>query len=531
MSEITDNIGHNLAALAWDSHQASPGPDLGLHQAVAAGDIGSVYYALMGGQQVDSVLRGLQPIHIAASQDDPAVVEMLLQSGADINARSRAPRSLPDEDRTDEPSKARASGQNQRGMKSWSGRVLPKEMALSTISSPLYCTAGLYSMETSNSSMSKEQRSSNPDIHNADRAGSACCEYGGATPLHFAVANGRLECADVLIRSGASLDIADSYGNTPESIAVARGDSVVAVMLQRGRESLASLLSLDFSETSGLASLVAYPYDPTTSCYASLAASSGKCATMVLQLPSPDPSILCHADSSPTTLQSLPCASASAMPPVVTAPVSGRSAKGRRQEVWHPVPRKGAPARRHTAGEAESSARHAYVSPSPTALSWLKAKHRGTSPIGIRSLSASTGQHRRPGRSASASGRLVNREGGDDPHRAVAASPLPASFVRNTANIINYRHTGAAALYGSRRLDKGGRRARFTADAITGESEHLGGGCSVGRSDSASSRRERSYTDSVVEKAWRSYLEYEDGDTAHEFAAGDASVEDDSLRP
>ncbi|KAJ2746391.1 hypothetical protein GGI20_001387 [Coemansia sp. BCRC 34301] len=458
----------------------------------------------MGGQPIDSVLRGLQPIHIAASQSDPAVVEMLVQSGADINARSLSP-PLHDEDRAYEIGSARTGGQSQRGIKSWSGRGLPKETALGNISSPLSCTAGLYSMETTHG-----------ENRGAARAGSACCEYGGATPLHFAVANGRLGCADVLIRSGASLDVADSYGNTPQDIAVARGDTVIATMLQQGRESLASVLSLDTSESSGLASLVAYPYDPVVSGYASLAEPLSKCATTVPQLPSPCSSILCQADRSPTPLQPLLCAST--MPSPVTMPVPGRLEKGRRQAAWHSAPRKGVPARRHTTGEVESSARYAYVSPSPTTLSWLKAKHRGTSPIGIRSLSASAGQHRRPGRSASASGRLVNKDSGDDPCRAVAA-----------ANILNPGYTGTAVLYDSRRIDRYGRRARLAA--ATGESEYLGGGCTVGRSDSASSRRERSYTDSVLEKAWRSYLEHDDGGTAHAFAVGDASVEDDSLQP
>ncbi|KAJ2339326.1 hypothetical protein GGH92_006773 [Coemansia sp. RSA 2673] len=535
---------HMSHTLALESLLVSTGPDFGLHHAVAAGDVGSIYYALMGGQPVDSVLHGLQPIHIAASQDDPAVVEMLLQSGADINARSRSARStsphrlpleLMDEDRTDELGKAKANGRSQRGTKGWSGRTHPKDAVFSNISGPLNCTAGLYSMDAANISV-PEDHSASLVGHDADRDGS---EYGGATPLHFAVANGRLECAEILIRSGASLNIADYYGNTPEAIALARGDSVIAAMLQRGRESLTSSLSLAISETSGLASLVAYPYDPTTSCYSNLAAPSEKLAHLVLQLPSPNPSVLCHTDLSPTAAESLPIAgpcspevasAAVSMPSPIAAPSSSRSAKGRRQEVWHSASRIGVPARRHTAGEAESTARYAYVSPSPTALSWLKAKHRDTSPIGIRSLSASTDQHRRLGRSASASGRLVNKENGE------ADSLPPAGFMRHTAN---YADAGHARLYDSRRVGGYGRRARFAANAVAVglpmyESENFGGGngCALSRSDSASSRRERSYTDSVVEKAWRSYLEYDDGsDTAHDFAAGDASVEDGGLRP
>ncbi|KAJ2892481.1 hypothetical protein IWW38_003206 [Coemansia aciculifera] len=214
------------------------------------------------------------------------------------------------------------------------------------------------------------------------------------------------------------------------------------------------------------------------------------------------------------------------MPSATATPVSGRSAaKGRRQEAWHSAPKRGVPSRRHTAGEAESSARHAYVSPSPTAFSWLKSKHRGTSPIGIRSLSASTGQHSRTGRSASASGRLVNRDN-------AATNLLPTGFAPRLACTRDPCHTGAAGYYGRQRIDRYGRRARFAETAAAGESAgHLGGDCMVSRSDSASSRRERSYTDSVLEKAWRSYLEHDGGDTAHDFAAGDAPMEDGSPRP
>ncbi|KAJ2335938.1 hypothetical protein GGH91_005369, partial [Coemansia sp. RSA 2671] len=207
----------------------------------------------------------------------PAVVEMLLQSGADINARSHSLQSIGHsqaeflgEDRTDEPSKAKAGGRTQRGAKGWSGRAYPKESVLSNISSPLNCTAGLYSMEVANTGAPVEH-STSLGGHGTDRAGGTCSEYGGATPLHFAVANGRLECADILIRSGANLDIADYYGNTPEALALARSDSIIAAMLQRGRESTASSLSLGFSETSGLASLVAYPYDPAPGASATLA--------------------------------------------------------------------------------------------------------------------------------------------------------------------------------------------------------------------------------------------------------------------
>ncbi|KAJ1999276.1 hypothetical protein GGI04_004073 [Coemansia thaxteri] len=387
------NKGHAARQGLVPSHtqsggSACVGPDLGLHHAVAMGDIGSIYYALMSGQTVDSVVHGLQAIHVAASRDDVAIIEMLLQSGADVNARSHLVQS------------ARRDQAEERAAKSRGGRVRAKEGTLSRrISGPTNCTAGLYSMEAANSLANDEARG-----RGRDDADGASSEYGGATPLHYAVANGRAGCVGALMSHGARVDISDSFGNTPQAIAAARGDSIIAAMLEQRREG------------------------------------------SVGGLPSPDQSVE-RLGRGPT----------------------GAAQRGR------------VPARRHTAGEVEAGARYAYVAAPSCEHRRLKAKHRGTSPIGLRALSPSTWLSNRPGRSASASGWLVGcRE--DD------------GVARHTAD------------------DVQGRRPRFGAAA--GED----------------ARRERSYTDSAAEKVWRSFLECDGGssDAAHDFCG---CADDGAVRP
>ena len=65
---------------------APPVTNLGLHTAAASGDYGLVKYALTNGQPINSVLHGVLPIHVACSGGDEQVVNLLIDSGADVNA-------------------------------------------------------------------------------------------------------------------------------------------------------------------------------------------------------------------------------------------------------------------------------------------------------------------------------------------------------------------------------------------------------------------------------------------------------------
>lgn len=82
-------------------------PDFQLHSAASKGNLGErlpvyddhsrrsqklypslalVHYALKSGQPVNSVLEGLLPLHVASSYGSEAVVNRLIEAGADVNA-------------------------------------------------------------------------------------------------------------------------------------------------------------------------------------------------------------------------------------------------------------------------------------------------------------------------------------------------------------------------------------------------------------------------------------------------------------
>ncbi|KAJ1938061.1 hypothetical protein EC988_007705, partial [Linderina pennispora] len=137
-----------------------PAVDLGLHNAVARGDIGSISYALLGGQAIDSVERGLQAIHVAAAQSDTMVVEFLLQNGASIDAKTTV------------YTRQRVAVPELRSRGSIS---LIRELGTSAISSPMSFTSGLNAME------GHGPLQVTPGMETAMETW-----YCGATPLHFA---------------------------------------------------------------------------------------------------------------------------------------------------------------------------------------------------------------------------------------------------------------------------------------------------------------------------------------------------------
>ncbi|RKP23215.1 hypothetical protein SYNPS1DRAFT_18968, partial [Syncephalis pseudoplumigaleata] len=84
----------NTAGVQSAGHKQSgivPLRNLGLHQGAATGNIGLVKFALDLGQPVNSVLNGVLPIHVACCSGSVPTVQMLLDHGADVNAR-RYPR-------------------------------------------------------------------------------------------------------------------------------------------------------------------------------------------------------------------------------------------------------------------------------------------------------------------------------------------------------------------------------------------------------------------------------------------------------
>ncbi|KAJ2160211.1 hypothetical protein GGF46_002420 [Coemansia sp. RSA 552] len=387
-------------------------PDLGLHGAVARGDVGSICYALLGGQPIDSLRDGLQPIHVAASQADPAIVEILVQNGADVNAQTTPLAELMTPVCMARPDRSKLARKHQRGMRSRSSFSFLKYSGVGPISAPTGFTTGLHSMQAA--------RSATGDRATCDQYR----EYHGATPLHYAVAGARLACVDALLRSGARVDVPDSYGNTAASIAAVCGRADVTAMV--GRQ------------------LLSKPMSPR--------------APGIHMLPSPDPSDQGPGEPSPAlTAYTLdlsdetPLASARSSR-TRSEPPPPPPAEARRLE---PSPR--APVRRRTAGEADAELRYTGSAGNgqPAGSSWL------------------SGQNTAPARRRSVEGSELQR---------------PA-----------------------------------TTGCCLGALEYVDGR-RVSRNTSSGSRRERSYTDSVIERAWRRYLKHGDEqscENAHKLAAND----------
>ncbi|KAJ2347653.1 hypothetical protein IWW50_001020 [Coemansia erecta] len=513
----------------------APEPDLGLHAAASRGDIGSICYALLGGQPIDSLRDGLQPIHIAAMQDDPAVIEILLQNGADANARTMP---LPEDRPADALQRAERKlprKLHQRGIRSRSSFSFLKYSGVGPISAPIGFTTGLHSMQAARSMV--DDVATGYACHSPPELSDLYREYHSATPLHFAVAGANLACIEALLHSGACADAADSYGNTPASVAVVGGNpDVAALVCHQGPDPITYAMSRPFISAPNT---YQHALDPAAQQHVSLGmyglvpllgdSGHAECEApaadprMQQQLPSPNPSDRSMAGTSPT---------ATALSHDQPGPTLDYALTSPRMHTALPPLRPGsvqmdkspAPARRHTAGEADE-----YLHYSPTPMSpagdWVKVKHRDASPIGMRSLSVSHSERRRSAdsrmASASASGKAaevrVQPPAEDDCGRDYEMVHVPVALRRPAT-------TGAGPCDAPEtETEPRPARRKPLLDAINSGFHRLS------RNVSGSSRRERSYTDSVIERAWRSYVEHGDEkarESAEKMAADDAASGD-----
>ncbi|ORX95278.1 hypothetical protein K493DRAFT_260645, partial [Basidiobolus meristosporus CBS 931.73] len=62
--------------------------NLGLHSGAVTGNLGLVKFALDHGQAINSVIKGILPIHAACCSGNVIVVEYLIHRGADVNIPS-----------------------------------------------------------------------------------------------------------------------------------------------------------------------------------------------------------------------------------------------------------------------------------------------------------------------------------------------------------------------------------------------------------------------------------------------------------
>ncbi|KAJ2600952.1 hypothetical protein EV177_007060 [Coemansia sp. RSA 1804] len=422
---------------------------------------------------------------MAAIHGDAAIVEFLIHNGADANALTVA--SLPSVSTSCTRGKPtdKGSTRHQRNAKSRGSLSLLKAAATdsSAISSPMGTVPGLHSMQDA-SAVSCDSPSFALSSACASCVSDPDCtdDYCGATPLHFAVANGHSACADVLLSCGARTDVADSYGNTPETLAVACACGDMLDVFEHWRQFDAESDELWLKTV------------------ATMAAKKGLGSP--LQLPSPDPSVVCFAESPRASEPDKLVDDEQARP--VDAELSrhriSRSATG-------PLPSQNVSGTGSTAEPCQANDHHSILPRRHTAGETTTAQHQPLAP-------ASQGMDRNwqcvfPSTHHSSSApESLERE------RSGFYQTAPKNVVRLSASA------------STRRRPAPGRIAcipqRHCISEITSYSPSM------------SSRRERSYTDSVIEQAWRKYLEFDDEsarDSAQCMAANNESQAENADQP
>ncbi|MBP7865103.1 MAG: ankyrin repeat domain-containing protein [Acidobacteria bacterium] len=227
-------------ALIWAPLRASD-----LHEAVKQGDVKAVEGMLQAKpdrlNQRDAYDR--TPLFQAALSRQPAVFDLLLSAGADVN--------LPDREGFTPLHLAAFLGQD-----GWVGALLDRGAVMDTQTNvfgyaPLHAAARGGHLKCAERLLAKGVRLNLRDAEgNTPLALAATYGRGemvglllssgasprdedlaGSTPLHLAALAGCRDCVDRLLAGGAAVDPKNAYGNTPFQVAVREGQTAVAQAL------------------------------------------------------------------------------------------------------------------------------------------------------------------------------------------------------------------------------------------------------------------------------------------------------------
>ncbi|QRW13031.1 Serine/threonine-protein kinase [Ceratobasidium sp. AG-Ba] len=157
-------------------YKGSKRQDYSLHYAAAIGDAKLTFDALKNGQQVDTILDGITPLHAAARAGNTTVVHMLVGARANLNAER-----------------------------------LP------------YKSENLHKDDASSGDVALKFRR----VWRSGYTGTLGC-----TPLHFAAANGHFGVMGFLLKQGADFSKADTRGITPLMLAESMGQKNSATILR-----------------------------------------------------------------------------------------------------------------------------------------------------------------------------------------------------------------------------------------------------------------------------------------------------------
>lgn len=216
-------------------------PTKSLHEAARNGDIAQVQSHFLRGANIDEIDEdGFTPLHLAASGGHKGVAEMLIASGANVNANSRQDRSTPLHNAVgkghkdvvqlliDKGANVNAKDNKQRTPLRLAAEGNHRDMA------DLLIAKG--------ADINAKQDYGRTLLHNAAYAGhkdvtELLIEKGtdinakdsfGQIPLHLAARYGHANVAELLIAKGADINVKDRLGLTPLHSAALGGHSNVA---------------------------------------------------------------------------------------------------------------------------------------------------------------------------------------------------------------------------------------------------------------------------------------------------------------
>lgn len=218
------------ALLAWDQ-PFTPKPEMAappalstggtpLHRAAALGDVAQIRKSASEDLMIDAVNHsGETPLHVAATSGQVEVVRLLVERGADVNARTREGR--------EETPMMRAA---------WNGHPDVLEALLKSgagievegrdgVRALMFAAAG---------GPHRELNRHVECIQLLSEAGASldARDSGGNTALHIAALRGRGKLVSTLIASGARAELTNRDGKTPRDLAIESGYASVAEILR-----------------------------------------------------------------------------------------------------------------------------------------------------------------------------------------------------------------------------------------------------------------------------------------------------------
>jgi len=225
-----------VSCFAADINAPEPDGTTPLHWAVRADDMAKVNKLLAAGADVKAANRyGVTPLFLACQNANPAMIERLLKAGADPNSVStEGETALMTVARTGVVEAAKVlldHGAKVDAREEWHGQ-----------------TALMWAVDEKHAAMAKQLIAHGADVNavsninkwerqNTSEPREKWLPLGGLTPLLFAARQGCVECAQVLLDSGANINMTDPEGISPILIAIINGHyDAAAFLLNKGAD-------------------------------------------------------------------------------------------------------------------------------------------------------------------------------------------------------------------------------------------------------------------------------------------------------